>query len=88
MDTSLRDQAACRIEVAFKEDIFHACERPAVKPEYTHPRATLPAVGDEFIYVRRNIPGRHGRGEQALVAKNAPVDTSQIRYKDRDDYRG
>ena len=88
MDTSLSNQAACRIKVAFKQAVFHARERPSVKPEYTPPSATLPAVRDEFIYVRRDIPGRHGGGELTLVAENTPMGTSQVRYKDRDDYRG
>ncbi len=88
MDTSLSNQTACHIKVAFKRAVFNACERPSVKPEYTPPSATLPAVGDEFIYVRRDIPGRHGGGELTLVAENAPMSTSQVCYKDRDDYRG
>jgi hypothetical protein len=88
MDTSLCNQAACHIKVAFKQAVFHAGERPSVKSEYTPPGATLPAVGDEFIYVHRDIPGRHGKGELTLVAENAPMGASQVRYKDRDDYRG
>jgi hypothetical protein len=88
MDMSLCNQAASHIKVAFKQAVFHACKRPSVKPEYTPPGATWPAVGDEFIYVRRDIPGRHRGGELTLVAENAPMRTSQVRYKDRDDYRG
>lgn len=88
MDTSLSNQAACHIKVAFEQAVFHACERPSVKPEYTPPGAARPTKGDEFIYVRRDITGRHGGGELTLVAENAPMGTSQVRYKDRDDYRG
>ena len=88
MDTSPCNQAASHIKVAFKQVVFNACERPSVKPEYTPPITTWPAVGDKFIYVHRDIPRRHWGGELTLVAENAPMGTSQVRYKDRDDYRG
>ena len=68
--------------------MFNAGKRPSEKGEDAPPVAGGPAVREEFTNMHGNMLRRHGVCILPLVAKYAPVRTSQVRYKYRDDYRG
>jgi hypothetical protein len=68
--------------------MFNTGKRPSKKGKDALPIACGPAVQEEFTYMHGNMFRRHGLSVLPLVAKDAPVRTSQIRYKYRDDYRG